>query len=115
MGCKGSQVRILSPRPIGARELRKGSRQDLKYIAFLPVLVVSDETLWVADYSSRGELQREPFEVSELTYYVGRQYPLQFATLSISHLHIITRSEIRTWLPGIAQGGGIWQELFPST
>jgi hypothetical protein len=32
--------------------------------------------------------------------------------LTISHLQIITRSEIRTWLQGIAQGGGIWQELF---
>jgi hypothetical protein len=101
----------------GASELRKGSRQDLKYIAFLPVLVISDETLWVADYSSRGELLREPFQVPDLTYYLGRQYPLerQRVTLAISHLHIVTRTEIRTWLHGIAQGGGIWQELFPST
>ena len=99
----------------GASQLRKGTRQSLRYIAFLPVLVVSDETLWVADYSSRGELQREPFQVPEITYYLGRQYALegQSATLTISHLHIITRSEIRTWLHGIAQGGGIWQELFP--
>ena len=100
----------------GASQLLKGSRQSLRYIAFLPVLVVSDGTLWIADYSSRGELQREPFQVPELTYYLGRQYALeqQSAVLTISHLHIITRSEIRTWLHGIAQGGGIWLELFPS-
>jgi hypothetical protein len=88
----------------GAGQLRRGARQNLQYIAFLPVLVVSDGTLWVADYSSRGELQREPFQVPELTYYLGRQYALegQSAVLTISHLHIITRSEIRTWLNGIA-------------
>jgi hypothetical protein len=101
----------------GARQLRMGARQSLQYIAFLPVLVVSDETLWVADYSSRGEIQREPFQVPELTYYLGRQYALegQSAVLTVSHLHIITRSEIRNWLNGIAQGGGIWRELFPRT
>ena len=100
----------------GASELRRGTHQSLRHIAFLPVLVVSDETLWVADYSSRGELQREPFRVSELTYYLGRQYASARAerALTISHLHIVTRTEIRTWLHGIAQGGGIWQELFPS-
>jgi hypothetical protein len=101
----------------GASQLRRCARQDLQHFAFLPVLVVSDGTLWVADYSSRGELQREPFQVPELTYYLGRRYALagQSVVLTISHLHIITRSEIRTWLNGIAQGGGIWQELFPST
>jgi hypothetical protein len=100
----------------GASQLREGSRQSLRYIALLSVLVVSDETLWVADYSSRGKLQGQPFQVPEITYYLGRQYALeqQSVVLTISHLHIITRSEIRTWLHGIARGGGIWQELFPS-
>lgn len=101
----------------GASELRRGSRQSLRYIVFLPVLVVSDETLWVADCSPRGELQREPSQVPKLTYYLGRQYALdrRSVILTISHLHIITRSEFWTWLHGIAQGSGIWQELFPST
>ena len=35
--------------------------------AVLPVLVVSDGTLWAADYSEEGGLQREPCSVSEAT------------------------------------------------
>jgi hypothetical protein len=102
----------------GARQLGRGfgPYQKLRYIAFLPVLVVPDETLWVADYSSHGQLRGEPFQVPELSYYLGRQYPLVSAStaLTITHLHIITRSRVRPWLEGIAHGGGIWQELFPS-
>jgi hypothetical protein len=74
----------------GASQLRVGARQSLQYIAFVPVLVVSDETLWVADYSSRGELQREPFQVQELTYYPGRQYPLEGAAHSSASGSIVT-------------------------
>ena len=101
----------------GAEELRRISQppQSLHQIAFLPVLVVSDGALWVADYSSEGAIQREPFQVAELTYFLGRKYPLEpeGTSLTITHLHIITRCEVRSWLHGISQGGGIWQELFP--
>jgi hypothetical protein len=99
---------------IGAHQLRTGARQSLRQIAFLPVLVVSDETLWVADYSSRGDLQRTPFQVADITYYLGRKYPLEreHVSLTVTHLHITTRSAVRPWLEEIANGGGIWQELF---
>jgi hypothetical protein len=100
---------------IGASQLRIGARQSLRQIAFLPVLVVSDEMLWVADYSSRGDLLREPFRVSDITYYLGRKYPLarEHISFTVTHLHITTRTRIRAWLEEIANGGGIWQELFP--
>jgi hypothetical protein len=100
---------------IGANQLRTGTSQSVRQIAFLPVLVVSDETLWVADYSSRGDLQQPPFQVTEITYYLGRKYRLERerASLTVTHLHITTRSRIRPWLEEIANGGGIWQELFP--
>jgi hypothetical protein len=87
-----------------------------KMVAFLPVLVVSDGTLWIADYSSRGELQRAPFQHTDVTYYFGRKYFLkrEGAIFTISHLHIFTRTAIRDWLVEIARGGGIWDELFPT-
>lgn len=90
---------------------------SIKKIAFLPVLVVSDGTLWIADYSSRGDLQSAPFQHTDVTYYVGRKYWLkrEQVNFSISHLHIITRTAIREWLAGIAKGGGIWDELLPPT
>jgi hypothetical protein len=44
-----------------------------RMIAFLPVLVVPDGTLWIADYSSRGDLQRAPFQHTDVTYYLRAQ------------------------------------------
>jgi hypothetical protein len=86
-----------------------------KMIAFVPVLVVSDGTLWIANYSSRGDLQGAPFPYTDVTYYLGRKYWLkrEQVNFGISHLHIISRSAIRDWLAGIAKGGGIWDKLLP--
>jgi hypothetical protein len=97
----------------GARQLRAGKKL-VHQIAFLPILVVSDGTIWVADYSSRGELQREPFEVDSIEYYLARKYPLarEGVSLTITHLHIMTRTKIRSFLEEIALGGSIWQGLF---
>jgi hypothetical protein len=98
----------------GAELLSTGTRQPMRHIAFLPVLVVSDGTLWIADYSLRGDLQSEPFQYESVTYYLGRKYPLkrEGLTFTITHLHITTRSAIRTVLAEIANGGGIWREMF---
>jgi hypothetical protein len=90
-------------------------------IAFLPVLVVPDGTLWGANYSSSGELKEDPTEESEITFYVGRKYHLpekyrlreDKAYLTVTHLHVCTRSAVGDLLHRIANGGGIWQQLFP--
>jgi len=85
-----------------------------RYVALLPVLVVSDDTLWVADYLSNGSLQRDPFTIPEITFYLGRKYelPRERVTFTISHLHIYTRGHVHTLFEQIAGGGGIWPELF---
>jgi hypothetical protein len=87
-----------------------------RFAAVLPVLVVSDDTLWVADYASNGRLQRDPFTVTEVTYYLGREYqlPCGFRTYTVSHLHICTRSQVGLLLQEVAGDGGIWAELFES-
>lgn len=97
----------------GARQLRAG-KKSLHQIAFLPILVVSDQTIWVADYSPRGELRREPFQLDSIEYYLARKYPLERegVALTITHLHIMTRTRIRAFLEEIALGGSIWQGLF---
>ena len=84
--------------------------------AFLPVLVVPDGTLWGAKYSSSGDLEEHPTKESEITFYVGRKYHLDddAGDLAITHLHVCTRSAVGECLHRIADGGGIWQQLFPS-
>lgn len=98
----------------GADILSSGPQQKLRHIAFVPCLVVSDSSLWVADYSARGELSRPPFQVDHVDYYVARKYPLrrEQVAFTISHLRITTRTQIRIWLENIARGGATWQELF---
>lgn len=83
--------------------------------AVLPVLVVSDGTLWAADYSEEGGLQREPHSVNEASLFVGREYfsPLNDAC-TLSHLHIYTRTAMDAFLQAIASGNtDSWERLFP--
>jgi hypothetical protein len=83
-------------------------------VAVLPVLVVSDKTLWIADYASKGKLQQDPFTIDDITYYLGRKYRLsrELVEFTISHLHIYTRSNVYTLFKEIADGGGVWDQLF---
>lgn len=85
-----------------------------RYAAIVPVLVVSDETLWVADYAPNGRIKRDPFRVSEITFYLGRKYdlPREQLTFTVSHLHIYTRGHVHTLLQEITGGGEIWPKLF---
>jgi hypothetical protein len=49
----------------------------------LPVLVVSDGTLWVADYSADGVLETSPAQVEEALLFVGRTRVLYRASFRI--------------------------------
>lgn len=84
----------------GANALSSGPQQKLQHIAFVPCLVVSDGALWIADYSNRGELVQAPFQVDTIDFFVGRKYPLkrEGVDFMITHLRIVTRTQIRVWL-----------------
>jgi hypothetical protein len=86
----------------------------IRAIAVLPVLVVSDKTLWIADYASDGQLKQDPFVHDDITYYLGRKYDLvrELLPFTISHLHIYTRSTVNTLFTEIANSGGIWEQMF---
>jgi hypothetical protein len=85
--------------------------------AVLPVLVVPDGTLWRALYSSRGSLDRDPEQASEVTFFLGRRYPIQSdpnRAFTITHLHIMTKTAVTDLLRQIGQPrpDGIWRLLF---
>lgn len=87
------------------------------FAAVLPVLVVPDGTLWMARYSSTGSIERDPEPASELTFYLGRKYPIPFdpeRTFTVTHLHIMTKTAVTDLLRemGQPQRGGIWELLF---
>lgn len=91
-----------------------GGQRAPRGAAIIPVLVVSDDALWVADYSSNGRLKQDPFRVDDVTFYLGRSYEVAGAhlTFTVSHLHIFTRSRVHTLLQEIAQGGETWHRVF---
>lgn len=97
-----------------AAEYHRPRRVAEQSTGILPVLVVPDATLWQARYSSRGQLESDPEPVSDLTFYLGRKYPVPGTGLEfrISHLHIVTETAVAALLQQIGQSGGIWQLLF---
>jgi hypothetical protein len=100
-----------------AAEEQRPRRTTTTFTAVLPILVVPDDTLWMAKYSSRGSLQVDPEPTREVTFYLGRQYPIPFEPLrpfTISHLHIMTKATAADFLRQVGQPspGGIWQLLF---
>jgi hypothetical protein len=95
-------------------------RAEIFSRVFLPIVLVSDGALWVADYSASAQLIGDPRpEADETTFYLGWNYDLhnQFdvihpATFTISHLHIMTRRRLPEFLSEIHTGGQIWYQLF---
>ena len=80
----------------------------------LPVLVVSDQTLWVVDYSHEGEIVDVPTQVNESTLYLGREYWRKDRIHhTISHLHIVTQTGLAALLRSIRDDDSVWESLFP--
>jgi hypothetical protein len=92
-------------------------RPTESFAAVLPILVVPDGTLWMARYSSRGQLDRDPERAHEVHFFLGRRYPYPQEPLrayTISHLHVMTKTGVVELLQQVGQpsANGIWQQLF---
>jgi hypothetical protein len=74
------------------------------YAFLLPVLIVSDNALWVVPYAEDGT-RHEPQKVEETTLYVARpcEYSLVNIRYTTTHLHICTRSGFRAFLNKLEQ------------
>ncbi len=68
----------------------------------LPLLVVPDDTLWLAEYSPDGQLYREPCKSEHCSLFVDRSYssscPIGGDEYRISHLEIRTITGLRSFL-----------------
>lgn len=96
-----------------ARDAHDEFGVEIFFSCVLPVLVIADETLWVADYSEMGALVQGPIQVAQTTVFVDRKYSDKLATTcTLSHLHIYTRSQVRDLLTAVAGPGPMWQEIF---
>jgi hypothetical protein len=89
-------------------------RNEPMFTCVLPILVVSDCTLWVADYSHAGQLEGDPVQVEEVTFFLGRTFKDFNPSLNytVSHLHIQTRSKIGDFLAEVSRPGALWERIF---
>ncbi len=93
---------------------RCGIRRVVTWV--LPVLVVADDTLWVADYVEDGRLIAEPKQVDSVSLFVGRKSAMMTHTeCTFSHLLVRTRRGIHELLDTIASKHLYWHTPFPAS
>jgi hypothetical protein len=80
----------------------------------LPVLVVPDNTLWVADYSAEGALVSSPRQINECSLFLGKLVAVGEIRCTLSHLLIFTKSGLDAYLMRICDpSSDDWEYLFP--
>lgn len=88
--------------------LNNNMQTKAKKSAILPILVVPDGTLWVANYAERGALQEGPIQINEAEYFIGQVHSIKEnynASFTVSHLHIVTKSGLDAFLRRLINGG----------
>jgi len=76
---------------------------SIAYLTFVcPVLVIPDGSLWQAKYADDGKQIGEPEQINHIPYYIGKDWTvgdkLHSLTYKISHLEIVTYSEIQNFV-----------------
>jgi hypothetical protein len=113
---------VASARDLIAESVFIGQKTSRPIVTFtMPVLVVANDSLWTANYSTEGVLQREPSAVESATLFLARSYtvdakhPAYEGTLdcTISHLHIFTLNGLEAFLQQLR--GILWNEIFPGS
>lgn len=93
---------------------RDHSEKGFFLTALLPLLVVPDGTLWVADYDIDGVLIADPKSADETTLFMGRDFWRPIAgSYNVSHLHVCTVSGATQLLNSIRSAPEMWESLFP--
>lgn len=97
-----------------AKNYYEKSECGLFFTCVIPILVVSDETLWVVDYSEDGSVQGDPKQTDEALLYVNRAYSERIGvSYSVSHLHVLTKIGFVKFIDNIANNDEIWLRIFP--
>lgn len=84
----------------------------------LPVLVVADGTLWVADYSEDGTRNGVVHPADAVELFVNREYVWELVAIPepqlyrISHLHIYTRTGFAAFVQEFSRPGRLRERMF---
>lgn len=70
--------------------------------AFVPIVIVPDDMIWIVEYSDSGELIVPPKQVAECSYWVSKQYSFVRAVKScqytVSHIEFMTFTGLKDFL-----------------
>lgn len=82
--------------------------QKRVFISFIiPIVVIPDNTLWIANYDNEGNRVGEIAQGEECQYYIGNKFELGDKLLSkeivLTHFHIMTFSRFIKFLDGIEE------------
>lgn len=88
--------------------------QDHFYVLVLPVLVVPDRTLWVADYTEQLKRHGQPSQVDEATLWVDHEYSYGSGGQRywITHLHIYTRTGFQKFIERVLPSDEFLERAF---
>jgi hypothetical protein len=108
-----------------AHDLIAGSAHDCErygmswfFTVTLPVLVVSDNTLWTVNYSQDGKQEGAPQKTDETIIYIGKEYGgFGEVSYTISYLHVFTLKAFKRFIGRLVAEDDpneyIWDEFFP--
>ena len=79
--------------------------------AVLPVVMVSDGSLWRVDYGDSGRAS-DPIQVDQCEFYLGHEVNDMQYTFMFSHIHFFTISAFGSFLSKMAVDQAGWDRLF---
>jgi hypothetical protein len=84
------------------------TEQDDYLTLICPVLVIPDSVLWRVKYLDDGTVDGSPELIKHISYYFGKQWTvgskLQKLTYTLSHLEIVTFSELKPFIENYLGG-----------
>jgi hypothetical protein len=85
--------------------------QQLVWSAVIPVVVLSDDSLWKVAYDGDGKASNVE-QVDHCEYYVGHRITSIPGTFMFSHIHFFTLSAFGSFLSKMAVNENAWDILF---
>lgn len=92
----------------------EGRLDDPCFTFICPVLVIPDDRLWQISYEDDGAMSGPPEQIKRVSHYIGKKYTVDRKDLedpldyTISHLEIVTFSELKSFIESLLQNDRTW-------
>ncbi len=99
-----------------SKEDKNSTANQISFTIIIPILVISNKTLWVVDYDSLGNRLNKPYKTNTSSFYLAKEFWTgQFGVgYNISHLHIFTLEGLQTFFKNLTTDKSLFSKFFPS-